>query len=111
MTYQAKANFLRVSPQKLRLIVDMVRNKKAGAAIDTLSFDEHKWSKQVAKLIRSAVSNAAQNRGVDVDALYIKSIEVNQAPTFKRMMTRARGSSAGILKRNSHITVILDEKK
>lgn len=111
MVYQAKANLLRVSPRKLRLIVDLVRGKKAGEAIDTLSFGERKWSGEVAKLIRSAVSNASQNRGVNVDALYIKSIVVNQASTYKRMMTRARGSSAGILKRNSNITVVLDEKK
>lgn len=111
MVYRAKANFLRVSPQKLRVIVDLVRGKKAGAAIDILTFDEHKWAKQVAKLVRSAVSNASQNRGVDVDTLYIKTITVDQAPTFKRMMTRARGSSAGILKRNSNLTVILDERK
>ena len=88
----------------------MARGKNVQASIETLKFSDRKWAKEIARLIQSAVNNAAQDRDVDVDALYVKSIMANQAPTFKRFMTRARGGSSRILKRNSHVTVTVAQK-
>lgn len=110
MEYRAKSNNVRVSPQKLREVVDVVRGKNAQRAIDTLSFSHRKCSKDVMMLIRSAVNNAAQNRGVNVDTLYVKRIFVDQGVTLKRFMTRARGGASTILKRSANLTVILEEK-
>lgn len=111
MEYTARGTNLRVSPTKLIPVVDTVRGKNAQQAIDHLSFCERRWAEPVLRIIRSAVSNAAQNRGVDVDRLYIKKIVVDKAFTFKRFMTRARGGSSKILKRNSHLTVVLEQKE
>jgi len=109
--FKATANNLRISPQKLGLLADMVRGKKVQVAVDSLKFTDKKWAKNLVSLIHSAVNNASQNRGVNVDSLYVKRIYVDQATTLKRFMTRARGGASRILKRSSHISVILDEKK
>lgn len=110
MEFSARKKNLRVSPRKLRLLVDVVRGRDVQNAIDSLRFSERRWSREVVMLIRSALSNATQSRGVNVDTLFVKKIFVDQGPTIKRFMTRARGSGAGILKRTSNLTVVLDEK-
>lgn len=111
MEFKARQPFLRVSPRKLRLVADLVRGRKVQTALDALDLSSKRWAKDVAKLVRSAVNNASQNRGVNVDALVVKKICVDQGPTMKRFMTRARGSGARILKRTSHMFVVLDERK
>lgn len=111
MEATARLRNLRISPRKLRLVADLVRDQSVERALDALRFCERKLSGEVIKLIRSAVNNATQaQRGVDVDKLYVKKIFVDGAPTMKRIMTRARGSASQILKRMSHITVVVDEK-
>lgn len=105
----AKLKNIRMSPRKLRLVADAVRGKPVQRAIDDLSFSTNTMSVQVVKLIRSAINNASQNRGVNVDNLVVKKIYVDQGPTFKRIMTRARGSADQLLKRSAHLTVIVDE--
>ncbi|OVE80696.1 50S ribosomal protein L22 [bacterium K02(2017)] len=111
MEFTAKQNNIRVSPQKLRLLVDLVRGKNVQKAIDEMHFSTKKLSKTVEKLLKSAVNNASQSRGVNLDNLYVKRAFVGKGPTMKRFMTRARGGASNILKRSSHITVILDEKQ
>lgn len=111
MEARAKIKFLRVSPRKLRLLADAARGKNVQQAIDVLRFSKKKFSDEVVKLIRSAVNNATQNQSVDVDKLYVKKIVVDQGPTMKRVLPRARGSADRILKRMSHVTVVVDEKE
>lgn len=110
MEARATFKYLRRSPQKLRRIVDQVRGRNVQKALDTLKFDRKPAARDVDKLIRSAVANADQKGSINVDALYVKDIQVSQAPTLKRWMTRARGSASSINKRASHLTVVLDER-
>ena len=109
METRAVARFVRISPQKIRLVMDEVRGKKVDEALNTLSFAPQKGSRILKKLIDSAVANAEQNSGADVDALHIKRIYADEGPTLKRWRPRALGRATKIRKRSSHLTVILDE--
>jgi large subunit ribosomal protein L22 len=100
----------RQSPRKVRLIADLVRGKKVTDALTTLRFLDKRAAGPFAKLIESAVANAKQ-QGAGLEKLFIKSVQVNKAPTMKRSMPRARGSASRINKRNSHLSVELGEKK
>ncbi len=110
MEFTARKKLLRVSPRKLRLIVDLVRNKGVDEAVNTLRFADKRWAVEVLSVLKNAINNAQQNRGVDVDRLYVKKIFVDKGPTLKRFMARARGSGAPILKRTSSMTVVLDQR-
>src|SRR5688572_7020746 len=100
---------IRVSPRKLRLLANLARGKSVQRATDDLRFNRNKLAGEMVKLIRSAISNASQQRGVDVDKLIVKEICVDKGPTLKRFMTRARGSASTILKRMSHVSVVVGE--
>lgn len=100
----------RQSPRKVRLIADLIRGKKTADALTTLQFVDKRAAGPFAKVITSAVANAA-DQGQATDKLYIKTVTVDQAPTMRRMMPRARGSASRINKRNSHIHVELAVKK
>jgi len=110
MESRAVLRHARVSARKARLIVDMVRGKDIGPALNTLSLKNKKTAPMVAKLLRSAVANAEQKGAHDPDRLFIKSAFVDEGPTMKRFMPRAQGRSTRILKRTSHITVVLAER-
>ncbi len=110
MEARAKARYVRVSPQKVRLLMDEVRGRKVGEALTRLSFAPQKGARILKKLIDSAVANAEQGGGVDVDALYIKRVYADQGPSLKRWRPRALGRATRILKRTSHLTVIVDER-
>lgn len=110
MEVKAISKFIRRGPRKIRPIADIVRGKMVQAALDYLKFERKVGAIDITKLIRSAVANASQKPGVNVDTLYVKTIMVDQGPTLKRFSPRARGSADKILKPMSHITVILDEK-
>lgn len=110
MVSQATFKHIRKTPRKMRIVADLVRGLQVEKALDLLRFQRKVAAVDVSKLIRSAVANAMQKGGVRPDSLYVKTIMVNVAPTFKRFTPRARGSSAKILKRNSHITVVLDSR-
>jgi large subunit ribosomal protein L22 len=109
MAAKAVAKYIRVSPQKARLIMDQVRGKKVEEALNMLSFAPQKGAFVLKKLINSAVANAEQNLNMDVDKLYIKRIFADEGPTLKRFRARAMGRATRIRKRTSHLTVILDE--
>jgi len=100
---------MRISPQKARLVVDLVRGKRVEEALDILEVTPKKGARIVAKTLRSAIANAEDTQNVDVDRLFIKRIWVDQAPTWTRWRPRAQGRATPIEKRGSHITVVLDE--
>lgn len=110
MEAKAHARQIRISPQKARLVADLVRGKDVETAINTLRFMPKKGARILRKVIESAVANASQNDAIDVDTLYIKTVFVDGGPMLKRIRPRAQGRAARILKRSSHITVVLDEQ-
>jgi large subunit ribosomal protein L22 len=110
MEVSAKLRYARLSPQKTRLVVDMVRGKKVQDALNILKFSPQRPADIVAKLVRSAIANAEQKGVADVDQLYVKTVFVDQGPVLKRFMPRAQGRATRIRKPTSHITVVLDEK-
>lgn len=107
----AKKKYLRVSARKLRLLADLARGKNVQVAIDALRFSNRKMADDIVSIIRSAVNNASQKQTVNIDNLYVKTILVDEGPTLKRIMARARGSADQILKRMSHLTVVVDERQ
>jgi large subunit ribosomal protein L22 len=107
----AKLRYARISPQKCRLVADTVRGKAAGPALSTLKFMPKKGAKLVYKVLWSAVENARENAGLDVDDLKVSRIYVDAAPMFKRFAARAKGRGTRIVKRNSHITVAVSDGK
>ncbi|MBI4212278.1 MAG: 50S ribosomal protein L22 [Deltaproteobacteria bacterium] len=110
MTVQAILRNVRMSPRKVRPLCNEVRGKAAASAVAFLSHSPRRAAKPLLKLVRSALANANQKGGVDVDNLFIKEVVCDQAPTLKRWMPRAKGSASPILKRSSHIKVVLQEK-
>jgi large subunit ribosomal protein L22 len=110
MEAKAIARYIRISPQKARLIADLVRGQRVESAISTLRFMPKKGARILRKVVESAVANASQNEAIDVDTLYIKKIHVDGGPMLKRIQPRAMGRATRILKRTSHITVVLDEQ-
>ncbi|QCI22345.1 50S ribosomal protein L22 [Buchnera aphidicola] len=97
------------SAQKVRLIADLIRGKKVSQALNILMYTKKKAAFLVKKVLESAISNAEHNNGADIDRLVIKKIFVNEGSTMKRMMPRAKGRADRILKRTSHITVIVSD--
>lgn len=110
MEASAKLSFVRLSPQKARLVVDMVRGKGVQEALNILKFSPQRAAEIVAKLVGSAVANAEQKGVGDVDRLFVKSIFVDQGPVLRRFMPKGRGSASRIRKPTSHITVVLGEQ-
>jgi large subunit ribosomal protein L22 len=109
MAVKATGRYIRVSPQKVRMIVGGIKGRPVEAGLNALKFMPQKAAGIVEKVLKSAVANADQNANMDVDALVIKNIIVDEGPMLKRFKARARGRGARILKRTSHITVIVDE--
>ncbi len=107
---QAHLNFLPMSAQKVRLVVDLVRGKDANEALEMLRFVNKAAALPVRKLLASAVANAEENFGVSRDDLIVAQIFANEAPTRKWRRFGARGRFKPILRRNSHITVVLRER-
>lgn len=110
-TYEARAilRSARISPQKARLVADQVRGLPVGRATDLLAFSDKKAAHLIRKVLLSAVANAENNVGADVDALKVASIFVDEGAILKRMQPRAKGRGSRISKRTSHITVVVGE--
>jgi large subunit ribosomal protein L22 len=102
---------LRVSPQKLNLVAAMIRGQDVAKALATLSFSRRRISGDVHKALQSAIANAENNHGLDVDRLLVKEAYVGKALVMKRFHARARGRGARILKPLSHLTIIVAEKE
>lgn len=110
MSSKAKIKMVRMTPRKMGVVADNVRGKKVGEAIDFLTFCKRSAARPLLKLLRSAIANADQKGGVDVDNLYVKELLVDKGPTMKRFMPRARGMATPVLKRTCKVSVTLDEK-
>ena len=111
MEVKAKLSNLRIAPRKVRLVAEVIRNKKVGEAENILNFTVKKGAPPMLKLLKSAVSNAKNNLQLDPDNLFVMTVLVDEGPKFKRFMPRARGRASEIMKRTSHITLILKEIK
>ena len=106
----AKLSFARVSSQKACFVLDAIRGKDVQTALGILAYNPRYASTVIEKLLKSAIANAENNNGMDVNKLYIAECYANNAPTMKRIQPRAQGRAYRILKRMSHITVVLDER-
>ena len=109
MEVAAKLRGAKMSAQKARLVVDQIRGKEVGDALNILNFSTKKGAHLVRKLLESAIANAEHNDGLDVDELIVSTITVDEGPTLKRGRARAKGRGTQILKRTSHITVKVAE--
>jgi large subunit ribosomal protein L22 len=111
MKAKAIAKHIRISPTKVRKVAKAVKGKPVEDALNLLGFMPQRSAKILTKVVRSAVANADQEPDVDVDSLSISNISVNAGPTLKRFKPRAMGRASRILKRTSHITVVLAERQ
>lgn len=110
MEVTAKARYIRMSPKKVRLVLDVIRGMGAGEALKQLQFINKRASEPVTKLLNSAITNATHNFGLEESNLFIKKITAEEGPTLKRWKARAFGRATPIRKRTSHISVVLEEK-
>lgn len=111
MEIKAKLNYLRIAPRKVRLIADLVRNMDVKEAETQLKFMSKRASISLLKLLNSAIANAKNNFNLEKDVLYIKKLTINEGPPFKRWRPIARGRANPIVKKSTHINLVLDVKK
>jgi len=111
MDVRAQHKYIRMTPRKVRLVVDTVRGKQVKQALDILKFMNRAAARAVAAVVKSAAANAEQNNHMDPDDLYIADIRADEAPTAKRWQPGPRGRAKPILKRASHITVVVRERQ
>jgi large subunit ribosomal protein L22 len=107
----AVLRYARISPQKCRLVADTVRGAPVNDALNSLKYMPKKGAKLIYKALWSAIANAQENEGLDVDDLKVARIHVDAAPQLKRFAARAKGRGTRIIKRNSHITVAVSDGK
>lgn len=110
MEAKAIARHIRIAPRKAKLVADLVRGKKVNDALAILKFTPRGASPIIEKLLRSAIANAENNHDMDKEELFVAEIYANQGPTMKRFRPRAQGRATQILKRTSHIGIVLREK-
>nr|MBO2493724.1 50S ribosomal protein L22 [Clostridia bacterium] len=106
---RAIARYIRMSPRKVRAVIDLIRGKTVNEALAILANTPRAAAKPVMKVLKSAIANAENNMNMSQDNLYVAEIYADQGPTLKRIRPRARGMAYIIRKRTSHITVVLDE--
>ena len=111
MQAKAVARTVRIAPRKVRLVVDLIRGKQVGEAVAILNLTPKAASPVVEKVLKSAIANAEHNYDMDSNNLVVTEAYVNEGPTLKRFRPRAQGRASQILKRTSHITVVVSEKK
>jgi large subunit ribosomal protein L22 len=107
---KAVAKYVRIAPRKVRIVIDLIRGKDVSEAFAILKFTPKIGAEAIEKVLKSAVANAEHNFNMNTDKLYISSAFVDQGPTLKRIHPRSRGQAFKILKRTSHITVVVAEK-
>jgi large subunit ribosomal protein L22 len=109
MQAAAKLKHVRISAQKMRLVADQVRGLPVENALNVLTFSNKKAAGIIKKVLESAIANAENNEGADIDALSVQAISVDEGPTMKRIRARAKGRASRILKRSSHVSVTVAE--
>ena len=100
-------NGVRISPQKARLVADLIRGKRVDNALDILNFSPKKGAEIIKRVVESAIANAENNNGADIDELKIKTIYIDKGVVLKRIRAKAKGAAGKIIKPTSHITVIV----
>lgn len=110
MQATAKLRYARISAQKGRLVADQIRGLPVEQALEILQFSKKKGAELMKKVLDSAIANAENNEGADVDELKVVAVMVDEGPTMKRIRARAKGRAARILKRTSHITVAVGDE-
>ena len=116
MEARALARNVGMSPRKMRLVVDLIRGRGVNEAYSILKFSKKGATRQIEKTLRSAVANAQQKADaaggpLDVDELFVREAYINEGPTMKRWIARAMGRATPILKRTSHVTIVVDRKE
>ncbi len=109
MQAEAKLRHARISAQKARLVADQIRGLPVEKALNVLTFSPKKASGIVRKLLESAIANAEHNEGADIDELKVAAVQVNAGPSMKRIRARAKGRANRIVKRTSHISIVVAE--
>lgn len=104
------AKYIRIAPRKVRIVMDLIRGKNVGEAFAILKYTPKVGSEVIEKVLRSAVANAEHNYDMNADKLYVSEAFVDQGPTMKRIHPRSRGQAFKILKRSSHVTVVVKER-
>ena len=107
---KAVAKYIRIAPRKIRVVLDIIRGKNANDALDILRYTPKVGSEVLMKVLKSAIANAENNFGLNPDYLYVSEGYVDQGPTLKRIHPRSRGQAFKILKRSSHVTLVVKEK-
>ena len=108
---KAIAKYVRISPRKVKIVIDLIRGKNVDEAAAILTYTPKAASPVVLKVLNSAIANAVNNQELDRKELYVAEVYANPGPTLKRYVARSRGSASPTLKRTSHISVVLDQKK
>jgi large subunit ribosomal protein L22 len=108
---RAIAKYVRISSSKVKIVADLIRGKKADDALAILMYTPKAAAPIMEKLLLSAIANAENNLSLDRGSLYVAEVYANPGPTLKRYVARSRGSASPMLKRTSHITIVLDQKK
>jgi len=109
MEATAKVTYVRITPRKVKIVLDLIRNKPVKEAMAILKYTPKSACEPTLKLLKSAVANAENNMNLDPETLYVSHVSVGQAPTLKRMRARAKGSGTRINKKASHITLTVRE--
>ena len=110
MEAKAVAKYVRIAPRKVRIVIDLIRGKDVSEAFAILKFTPKIGAEAIEKVLKSAVANAEHNFDMNTDKLYISTAYVDQGPTLKRIHPRSRGQAFKILKRTSHITIVVAER-
>ena len=110
MEAKATLRYARISPRKVKIVIDLIRNKPVGEAIAILKNTPKAASEYLIKLLNSAIANATTNHNMDLEKFYVAETFANPGPILKRIMPRAQGRAFRIKKRTSHITIVLKEK-
>jgi len=113
MEATATLRYLRITPRKVRAVADLIRGKKVDLALRQLAYVEKRSALPLAKLLRSAVANADQaaKGRLDADALFVRELQVGQGPSLKRFMPRAMGRAFKVMKKTSHISIVVSDEK
>ena len=111
MEAKAILRYARISPRKVKIVIDLIRNKSVAEAIGIINNTPKAASEYLIKLLNSAIANATNNHNMDAEKLYVAEVYANPGPILKRIMPRAQGRAFRIRKRTSHITIVLKERQ